>query len=44
MSEKINGGNQAFENWRRFSLVFVKNSKGHARDMVFWKENNNNGK
>ena len=34
---KFNGGNQNFENWRRFSLVFVKNSKVHARDMVFWK-------
>ena len=34
---KFNGGNQTFENWRRFSLVFVKNSKGHARYMVFWK-------
>ena len=34
---KFNGGNQNFENWCRFSLVFVKNSKRHARDMVFWK-------
>ena len=34
---KLNGGNQNFENWRRSSLVFVKNSKRHARDMVFWK-------
>ena len=34
---KFDGGNQNFENWRRFSLVFVKNSKRHARDMVFWK-------
>ena len=34
---KINGENQNFENWRRFSLVFVKNSKRHERDMAFWK-------
>ena len=34
---KFNGGNQNFENWRRFSLVFVKNSKRYASDMVFWK-------
>ena len=34
---KFNGGNQNFENWRRFSLVLVKNSKRHARDKVFWK-------
>ena len=34
---KFNGGNQNFENWRRFSLVFVKNSNRHARNKVFWK-------
>ena len=34
---KFNGGNQKFENWRRFSLVFVKNSKRHARGIVCWK-------
>ena len=33
----FNGGNQNFENWRRFSLVFVKNSKRHARVMVIEK-------
>ena len=26
-----------FGNRRRFSFVFVKNSKRHARDIVFWK-------
>ena len=34
---KFNGGNQNFEN-KRFSLVFVKNSKRHAHDMVSWKK------
>ena len=34
---KFNGGNQNLENWRRFFIVFVKNSKRHRRDMVFWK-------
>ena len=34
---KLNGGYQNFENWSRFSLVFVMNSKRPARDMVFWK-------
>ena len=36
-STKFNGGNQNFENKHNFSLVFVKNSKRHARNMVFWK-------
>ena len=33
--EKNNGWNQNFENWRRFFLVFVKNSKRHTHDRVF---------
>ena len=34
---KFNGGNQNFETDVVFSLVFGKNSKMHARGMVFWK-------
>ena len=40
---KCNGGNQNFENWRRFSLVFVKNSKWYTW-YGFLEKINTNGK